>query len=153
MTLIVARCKASCTEAQADIRTESKGESDLWVGLLCGAIFGFGLVLSGMCRRSKIAGFLTLNDNWDPSLALVMLSALTVNTLTFRRIIHGRGRPLLCERLHLPAADKKIDATLLAGAALFGFGWGICGMCPGPGLVNFFTMPHMAVWVPSLAAG
>lgn len=69
------------------------------VSWVVGFIFGIGLVISGMCRRSKILGFLTINDNWDPSLMLVMVGAIAVNLVTFHYIINKRRMPVLAPKL------------------------------------------------------
>ena len=84
-------------------------------------IFGSGLVLSGMCRKSKVLGFLTLKEGWDPSLEFVLGGAVGLNLITFNLVIHCRKAPLLAEKLILPALDK-INGNLLLGALLFGLG-------------------------------
>jgi uncharacterized membrane protein YedE/YeeE len=105
-----------------------------YLAVVAGAIFGVGLLLSGMTRPTKVLGFLDVGGDWDPSLAFVMIGAIGVHALAYRLII-GRERPFLDDRFHVPAA-AAIDARLLAGAALFGVGWGIAGFCPGPALVS-----------------
>ena len=128
------------------------GKLEMPISWGVGFIFGLGLVISGMCRRSKILGFLTLNSNWDPSLMFVMVGAIGVNIFTFQYIINSLKQPYYAPKLVIPA-NKTIDKTLIWGAALFGWGWGLSGLCPGPGMVNFFTMTHWLLWIPSLAAG
>jgi len=117
-----------------------------------GFLFGIGLVISGMCRRTKILGFLTLNSDWDPSLMLVMVGAIGVNLFTFRYIINVKQTPTFAPKLCIPT-NSQIDFKLICGAAIFGLGWGLSGLCPGPGMVVFFTMTHGLLWIPSLAAG
>jgi uncharacterized membrane protein YedE/YeeE len=102
---------------------------------LTGLVFGVGLIVSGMTQPAKVIGFLDFGAEWDPSLAFVMLGAIAVHALTFRRIIK-RPRPVLAPKFALPTS-RRIDARLLAGAALFGLGWGLAGYCPGPALVAF----------------
>jgi uncharacterized membrane protein YedE/YeeE len=99
-----------------------------------GVVFGAGLVVSGMASPQKVLGFLTIGPGWDPSLAFVMASALAVTVPGFWWV-RRRGRPLLEAQLAEPAI-RQIDAPLLAGAALFGIGWGLVGYCPGPAIVS-----------------
>lgn len=102
--------------------------SAFFVGLL----FGLGLIVSGMSNPAKVLGFLDLAGNWDPSLALVMAGALTVGLIAFRTA-GGRVTSLLGEPMQIPAIGK-IDKRLVSGSALFGVGWGLAGICPGPAL-------------------
>jgi uncharacterized membrane protein YedE/YeeE len=104
------------------------------VALVAGALFGLGLLLSGMSRPAKVLGFLDVGHDWDPSLAFVMIGAIGVHAVAYR-LIRRRTRPLLDDRFHVPD-DRTIDARLIAGAAMFGVGWGIAGFCPGPALVS-----------------
>jgi uncharacterized membrane protein YedE/YeeE len=101
------------------------------VALAAGALFGFGLSLSGMINPARILGFLDLaNAHWDPSLMLVLGGALIVaipGMLLQRRL----RRPLLDDSFHLPTATN-IDRRLIVGSSLFGGGWGLAGFCPGP---------------------
>lgn len=103
------------------------------LALLAGALFGAGLILSGMANPDIVLAFLDLSGNWDPTLAFVMAGGLVVALPAF----HGakrRAQPWLDTKFHLPTS-KDVDQRLLAGSALFGVGWGIAGYCPGPGLV------------------
>jgi len=97
--------------------------------LFCGALFGIGLVIAQMVNPAKVLAFLDVAGQWDPSLALVMASALITLGLAYK-LIFRRPAPILEHRFHLPAATR-IDARLLIGAALFGLGWGLSGFCPG----------------------
>ena len=99
----------------------------------CGLLFGLGLMVSGMSDPGKVLGFLDLAGNWDPSLMLVMAGAIPVAMVAFY-LAKGRQASLLNESLHLPVA-RKIDGRLIAGSALFGVGWGLAGICPGPAFV------------------
>jgi uncharacterized protein len=101
--------------------------------LLAGLVFGFGLLISGMANPAKVLGFLDVTGRWDPSLAFVMGGALAVGLVAFT-VARRRALSLLGEPMRLPAA-QRIDRRLLAGAALFGVGWGIAGFCPGPAVV------------------
>lgn len=100
---------------------------------LCGLLFGVGLVLSGMTDPAKVIGFLDVAGAWDPALMFVMGGAVITYALLVRPTLR-RGRPWLGVELHLPTR-ADIDLPLVAGAAIFGIGWGIGGFCPGPGVV------------------
>jgi uncharacterized membrane protein YedE/YeeE len=102
--------------------------------VLAGALFGVGLVVSGMTKPAKVVGFLDVSGEWDASLAFVMIGAIAVH-LVAHRLVTNRPSPLFDTRFHLPTR-KDIDARLVAGAALFGLGWALGGFCPGPGLVT-----------------
>ncbi len=105
----------------------------LVLAAIAGALFGAGLLVSGMTQPAKVIGFLDVTHHWDPSLAFVMGGAVIVNFVATRALL-GRGRPFGDARFHLPE-QTKIDAQLLAGAAIFGVGWGLGGFCPGPAIV------------------
>lgn len=105
---------------------------------LSGLIFAIGLGISGMMDSIKVQGFLDLAGKWDPSLALVMGGAVTVTFLIFP-LIFKRKAPLFGSTFHLPAM-AKIDKPLIGGALLFGTGWAISGLCPGPALANIPTL-------------
>ncbi|MEO1243862.1 MAG: DUF6691 family protein [Pseudomonadota bacterium] len=104
----------------------------LLASFLIGLIFGLGLVISQMINPAKILGFLDISGNWDPTLLVVMGAAL-VTTLIGYRLVLGRPKPLLDAAFHLPT-KTAIDRPLLIGAAIFGLGWGMAGLCPGPGI-------------------
>lgn len=108
-----------------------------WVALVSGLLFGFGLVLSGMTQASKVIGFLDVTGAWDPSLAFVMIGAIGVHALAYRRV-HAMPSPWLGGRFGVPTR-ADIDARLIIGAALFGVGWGLAGYCPGPALASIST--------------
>lgn len=95
-----------------------------------GIVFGIGLTIAQMVNPAKVLGFLDLAGNWDPSLAFVMGGGVVI-AATGYRLAWRRHKPLLAERFQLPARTD-IDLRLVAGAALFGIGWGIAGLCPGP---------------------
>ena len=102
--------------------------------LLAGLLFGAGLLISGMTSPAKVRGFLDVFGHWDPSLAFVMIGAIGVHFVLLRRIV-ALPKPLLQARFQLPSR-AAIDAPLVVGAALFGVGWGLGGVCPGPGIVD-----------------
>jgi uncharacterized membrane protein YedE/YeeE len=117
-----------------------------------GLLFGLGLCLSGMTEPHKVLGFLDLAGAWDPSLALVMGGAL-VNSFVAFRIARGRAASLTGAPLPAPAA-AAIDARLIGGSLLFGAGWGLAGLCPGPALVNLgFLDIRAVVFVLAMVAG
>src|SRR6516162_10841025 len=107
---------------------------------MCGFVFGCGLVVSGMIQPAKVLGFLDLfgipSATWDPSLAVVMAAALAVAGLGYALL---GTRPPLFERKSLWPTKKDIDRSLLSGALLFGVGWGLIGLCPGPAIVDLST--------------
>ena len=100
--------------------------------LLSGTLFGLGLAVSGMVNPAKVIGFLDVAGAWDPTLALVMGGALAVTTPAFRFVLR-RDRPWFADGFALPA-KKDLEPKLVLGAALFGVGWGLAGLCPGPAL-------------------
>jgi uncharacterized membrane protein YedE/YeeE len=126
------------------------------VSFLSGLLFAAGLALSGMTRPSKVLGFLDFTGDWDPSLMFVMGGAIGVHVWFSQRAlrsIKARGRPLLADSFHVPAATP-IDARLVGGAALFGAGWGLAGYCPGPALVSLaHPMPAGLAFVSAMVAG
>ncbi len=109
----------------------------LAITLAAGLVFGLGLVISGMSNPAKVIGFLNVAGPWDPTLLLVMGGALAVTIPGFR-LLRKRPRPLFSERFEIPSR-KDLDARLIAGAALFGLGWGIGGFCPGPAITALAT--------------
>jgi len=120
--------------------------------LMSGLVFGFGLVISGMTQPAKILGFLDIFGVWDPTLAFVMGAALAVAVPGFY-FARGRDRPLLTARFRWPTRSE-IDAQLVGGAALFGIGWGLVGLCPGPAIVNLATlMPQVFLFVAAMGIG
>lgn len=122
------------------------------VNLLLGLLFGIGLVVSGMSDPAKVLNFLDLAGTWDPSLAFVMIGAVLVAFLGYR-VVLKRDRPLLASAFRLPTA-KDVDARLLAGAAIFGVGWGLGGFCPGPALTALgLAAPGALVFLPAMFAG
>ncbi|MDD7910894.1 YeeE/YedE family protein [Pseudovibrio exalbescens] len=104
----------------------------LLLGLAAGLIFGFGLALSGMDNPAKVQNFLDLAGTWDPSLAFVMGGAIAVAMPAFF-FLNKLEKPLLDNSFHLPL-KAAVDKRLLAGAGIFGIGWGLGGLCPGPAL-------------------
>ncbi|HMO30956.1 YeeE/YedE family protein [Enterovirga sp.] len=125
----------------------------LAVALLAGALFGFGLSLSGMADPARVLGFLNLaGPHWDPSLAFVLGGALIV-ALPGLALQRRMARPVLDRDFHLPDT-KAVDGRLVAGSALFGLGWGLAGFCPGPAVSLVATgLPSVLLFVAAMAAG
>jgi uncharacterized protein len=124
----------------------------LMASFACGLLFGVGLLVSGMTQPAKVLGFLDIFGRWNPTLALVMAAALAVSGLG-SSIVRRRPRPLLAERLHWPV-KTEINRLLVIGSTLFGIGWGLAGLCPGPAIENLCSLsPRVAVFVLSMIAG
>lgn len=119
---------------QAARGTQGRTMSLVLAGLV-GALFGAGLLVSGMTQPAKVVSFLDPIRGWDPSLAFVMAGAALVYAILFKLIRTRRDRPWLDVKFHLPTRHD-LDRPLIVGAALFGIGWGLGGLCPGPGLVS-----------------
>ncbi len=119
---------------------------------LAGLLLGLGLILSGMANPAKVVGFLDVAGPWDPSLGLVMGGGLMIGSVGFA-LLRKQPKTLLGEPLNLPVS-RKIDRRLIAGSVLFGIGWGITGICPGPGLVLLGAgVPEGLIYMASLLAG
>ena len=126
----------------------------MWViaPLLCGLVFGAGLLISGMVQPTKVLGFLDIFGAWDPSLAVVMAAALAVSVPGFR-LADRTARPWFAGQFFGPG-KSGIDLPLVTGAALFGIGWGLVGLCPGPALESLATLsPGIILFVVAMAAG
>jgi uncharacterized protein len=120
--------------------------------LICGLIFGAGLLISGMVQPTKVLGFLDIFGAWDPSLAVVMAAALAVSIPGFM-LADRSERPWFAGQYFRPG-KSGIDRPLVAGAAMFGIGWGLVGLCPGPALESLATLsPGVVVFVVAMAVG
>ena len=102
------------------------------VSLFCGIIFGIGLVISQMINPAKVLGFLNLFGEWDPSLAFVMIGALIVSSPLFH-LLKNKEKPIFSTSFSI-SENKEIDKRLIIGSILFGAGWGLVGLCPGPAI-------------------
>lgn len=111
---------------------------------LIGLVFGTGIALSGMANPAKVLNFFDIAGTWDPSLGLVMASALVVTAIGYRFVLR-RGKPVVDARFHLPAG-RQLDVPLLAGSAIFGVGWGISGFCPG-GAIPALGLGEPTAWI------
>ena len=104
-----------------------------FTALLSGLIFGFGMMLSGMVDPARVLGFLDLAGAWDPRLAFVMAGALLVFVPVYFFHIRYRPAPVCGEAFHINTKTKP-DVQLIAGSVVFGVGWGMAGICPGPAI-------------------
>jgi len=122
------------------------------IALLVGIIFGVGLIIAQMTNPSKIIGFLTFGENWDPSLLFVMASAVLISFFAFN-FIKQNNKTLLNLDLQIPKRTD-IDSSLIAGAALFAIGWGMVGLCPAPAIVSLaFGNSQTLLFVVSMLTG
>lgn len=120
--------------------------------LVSGILFGAGLALGGMTNPARVRGFLDLFGNWDPTLAFVMGGAVLVMAIAWR-IQPRMVQPLFAAKFALPDRTD-LTAKLLGGSALFGIGWGIAGLCPGPGVAALVIEPaSAAIFVAAMLAG
>jgi uncharacterized protein len=118
----------------------------------CGLLFGAGLIISGMTDPLKVIGFLDVFGAWDATLAFVMAGAVAVSSAGFA-LARRRGRPALAPQ-NLWPTRKDIDVPLVLGSGLFGFGWGLVGLCPGPALVNLAGLSApVIVFIIAMGAG
>jgi uncharacterized membrane protein YedE/YeeE len=118
-----------------------------------GGIFGLGIAISGMINPAKVLNFFDIAGTWDPSLLVVMASALAVTAAGYRILFGVRAKPVLESRFDLPT-NRKIDWQLVGGSTVFGIGWGVTGFCPGgaiPALGLGYT--EAPIFVAAMAAG
>lgn len=122
------------------------------IALLSGLIFGLGLLLSGMNDPEKVRAFLDVAGHWRPELLAVMGSAVVVFALVYR-VSLSRKQPWFAPVFHTPSMSR-IDLRLISGAVLFGVGWGLVGLCPGPALVDLLALdPSIFIFVATLLLG
>jgi uncharacterized membrane protein YedE/YeeE len=120
--------------------------------LFCGIVFGLGLAISEMINPARVIGFLDITGQWDLTLALVMGSALIFTVIGFP-LITKKAHPILAEKFVLPT-KKTLDTPLLMGAVLFGIGWGLAGLCPGPAIAGLASLnPDIFLFVAAMIAG
>jgi len=117
-----------------------------------GLLFSLGLIVSGMTNPAKVIGFLDIFGNWDLSLAFVMVGGILVTSIGFR-ILKKLEKPVYAMAFSIPTR-KDIDQPLVVGAAIFGVGWGLVGLCPGPAVAALVIAPNVAlVFFMSMLAG
>ena len=124
----------------------------LFVALLSGLLFGAGLAVSGMADPARVRAFLDVIGPWDPTLAFVMGGAVLPMIVAWR-IKARMDRPLVGSEFHVPSISK-VDSKLIGGSALFGIGWGIAGLCPGPAIAGLAVRPlPAALFVAAMLVG
>ena len=122
----------------------------LLVSFLTGVLFALGLGIGGMTQPAKIVGFLEFAGSWDPSLAFVMIGAIGIYSLSYWMF---RERFSLASAISF-TAPTKIDARLIGGSALFGVGWGLAGICPGPAITALASgKPSFWIFCIAMIAG
>ena len=122
------------------------------VSFVCGLVFGLGLLISGMTQPTKVLGFLDVLGRWDPTLAFVMAGALGVSSIGFW-MVRRRPTPVFAPQSFWPTRTD-IDRPLVIGAILFGAGWGMVGLCPGPALENLASLsPAVIAFVLAMGCG
>jgi hypothetical protein len=122
------------------------------LGLVAGSVFGLGLAISQMINPAKVIGFLDLFGSWDPSLLVVMVTAIPVAWLGYR-LARLRSRPFYASAYITPTRIA-IDGRLMVGAVIFGIGWGLAGYCPGPALASIgFGNPRTVVFAVTMLVG
>ena len=121
-------------------------------GLLVGVLFGAGLALSGMVNPARVLAFLDVAGAWDPTLMFVLGAALLPSALGYA-LVRRMKRPVMADEFCIPQ-NRTIESRLLAGAALFGFGWGLVGLCPGPAIASLvFGRWETWLFVAAMIAG
>ena len=122
------------------------------LALIAGTLFGAGLAVSGMADPQRVRGFLDLFGAWDPTLAFVMGGALIPMAIAWR-VQRRMPAPVVAERFALPTS-RALDPRLIGGAALFGIGWGVAGLCPGPAIADLAVAPvPAAIFVSAMLGG
>jgi uncharacterized membrane protein YedE/YeeE len=120
--------------------------------LLGGIVFAVGLYMGGMLNPSKIIGFLDVTGNWDPSLLFVMMGAVGTHMVLYRLTMKKQS-PLFDSNFYVPNR-RDLDKRLIIGGVVFGAGWGIGGLCPGPGITAVMTAhPYAVTFLVAMAAG
>ncbi|MCW8329738.1 YeeE/YedE family protein [Photobacterium sp. SDRW27] len=123
------------------------------IAALSGALFGLGMMISGMVDPQRVIGFLDITGEWDPSLMFVMGGALAVFMPIYLLVIKKRTAPVCSPRFRL-SNNRMIDKKLVGGAALFGLGWGIAGICPGPAVTSISGLnPSMLIFIAAMLFG
>ena len=128
----------------------------LITALIIGAVFGIGLAIAGMLNPSKVIGFLDIFGDWDPSLAFVMGGGVLVNAIG-HRFVMKRKAPIQCATFSMPTSTK-FDKPLVIGSVIFGVGWGLAGLCPGPVVASLLLngqaiLPFFGLMIVGLLVG
>jgi uncharacterized protein len=128
----------------------------LITALIIGAVFGIGLAIAGMLNPSKVVGFLDVFGDWDPSLAFVMGGGVLVNAIG-HRFVMKRKAPIQSAKISMPTSTN-IDKPLVIGSLIFGVGWGLAGLCPGPVVASLLLngkamLPFFGLLITGLLVG
>ena len=128
----------------------------LITALVIGAIFGTGLAIAGMLNPSKVVGFLNIFGDWDASFAFVMGGGVLVNAIGYRFVMK-RKAPIQCGAFSMPTSTN-IDKPLVIGSVIFGVGWGLAGLCPGPVVASLLLngqamLPFLGLLITGLLVG
>ena len=122
------------------------------ISLVCGIIFGIGLTVSEMIDPAKVLGFLNIFGDWDPSLAFVMIGALIISS-PFFHLFKNNNKPIFSEKFSY-SQNKEINKKLIVGSSLFGAGWGLAGLCPGPAIASLALLNiNSAIFVVTMFIG
>jgi uncharacterized membrane protein YedE/YeeE len=122
------------------------------ISLVCGIIFGIGLTVSQMIDPAKVLGFLNIFGDWDPSLAFVMFGALIISSPSFH-LFKNNKKPIFAKSFN-HTTNKEINKKLIIGSSLFGAGWGLAGLCPGPAIASLALLNiNSAVFVVAMFVG
>ncbi len=132
------------TEQKHHLAPTPRKYANLVSSFLVGLIFGIGLIIAGMSNPAKVLAFLDLAGAWEPTLIVVMLGAIAMAKIGFY-LVKKRSLSLLELPLHLPQLSK-VDGKLIVGSIIFGIGWGIAGICPGPAVVLLGSGAPQAFW-------
>ena len=139
----------------------SRNTAELLISFAAGFIFSAGLTMSGMTQPDKVIGFLDVKELfvgefpglWDPAMGIVMLGAVMISLIGFAATRYASIRPWFTDRFRLPTR-KMVDERLVAGAVIFGVGWGLSGYCPGPAIATLLTgQIDVAIFVLAMLPG
>lgn len=126
--------------------------SSLLSALITGIVFGLGLCISEMINPARVLGFLDVFGSWDSTLLWVMVAAVAVTGVGFP-FVRKRAKPILAATFVDPE-KSEIDARLIAGSVIFGIGWGLAGLCPGPAVAALASLsPSVLLFVIAMASG
>ena len=122
------------------------------ISLICGIIFGIGLTVSQMIDPAKVLGFLNIFGAWDPSLAFVMIGALIISS-PFFHLFKNNNKPVFADSFSY-SNNKELNKKLIIGSSLFGAGWGLAGLCPGPAIASLALLnPSSLIFVITMFVG
>ncbi len=132
------------------VRDIRAGGDTKWAGLISlglGGLFAMGLMFAGLLRPTYVQNYITINKNWNPSLAFMVLTVVLLNFCSYRYIIKTKQKPVFGDELHIPD-ESKIDVKLIVGSVFVGLGWGMSLLDQAPAYANFFLHPELMIFVP-----